>query len=65
MSGCCDPVGADEVARRLGYPVRTVYVWIQRGVLPVAEHTISGRPCWHWSTIRAWAEATGRADRGP
>jgi len=56
----CDPVGADDVADRLGVPRNTVHVWRYRGVLPEPSWTVSGRPCWNWPDVERWAKETGR-----
>jgi len=60
VSGCCDPVGSDEIARRLGVERATVHMWRVRRLLPEPEHVVSGRPCWHWATVERWARETGR-----
>ena len=46
-----------------GVKRRTIHQWIYRGIFPVPDATISGRPAWYRSTLEAWAEATGRAVR--
>jgi len=56
----CDPVGAVEVAARLGVARSTVDQWRQRGLLPAPDWTVGGRPAWSWATIEAWARSTGR-----
>jgi len=55
-----DIVGLAEIAERLGVQRRTVDRWRERGVLPDPTWTVGGRPAWEWSTIEAWARATGR-----
>lgn len=55
-----DVVGLAEIAERLGVQRRTVDRWRERGVLPDPTWTVGGRPAWEWSTIEAWARATGR-----
>lgn len=55
-----EPVGAVEIAARLGVRRSTVDQWQQRGLLPVPTWTVGGRPAWAWSTIEAWASSTGR-----
>jgi hypothetical protein len=56
----CDPVGAIDIAKRLKVKDATVKTWQYRDLLPEPPWTVSGRPCWDWSTIEAWARATGR-----
>ena len=58
--GGLDLVGIVEVADRLGVERATVDKWRQRRIMPDAEWVVSGTPIWRWSTIRRWAEATGR-----
>ncbi len=58
LSRC--PVGALEIAQRLGVRKQTVHVWRQRGVLPPPRWTVSGNPAWEWSEVEQWAQATGR-----
>lgn len=53
-------VGCQEIAERLNVPPNTVYAWRHRKLLPEPEHTVGGRPAWKWSTIRQWADRTGR-----
>lgn len=60
MSAKTEPVGVVEIAARLGVAYSTVQQWGQRGILPARDWTVGGRPCWAWSTIRAWAQTTGR-----
>lgn len=55
-----DVVGLREIAHRLGVKPQTAATWRLRGLLPEEEGTVSGAPCWRWSTIEAWAAATGR-----
>lgn len=59
-----DPVGAIEIAARLGVKRRTVDQWRQRDLgFPVPRWTVGGRPAWDWPDVAAWAEkrATDRA----
>lgn len=56
----CEPVGCVEVAARLGVKRQTVAQWRVRGVMPAPAWTVSGQPCWDWSTVEAWALRTGR-----
>jgi len=59
MSGSV-PVGAVEIAARLGVARATVDQWQARGILPARDWTVGGRPAWAWSTIEEWARETGR-----
>jgi predicted DNA-binding transcriptional regulator AlpA len=54
------PVGAAEVAARLGVKPQTVHTWRQRNLMPEPRWTVSGQPAWDWSEIEAWAKRTGR-----
>jgi hypothetical protein len=56
----CEPVGAIEIADRLGVKPAAVYNWNYKGLLPAPDWVVGGRPAWNWSTIRDWAKATGR-----
>lgn len=56
----CEPVGAIEIAQRLGVSPDTVYQWRWRQLLPEVRWTVGGRPAWNWPDIQAWAEDTGR-----
>lgn len=55
-------VGCAEVAERLRVSPNTLYSWRRRpsSGFPPAEHTVGGRPAWKWTTVRRWAERTGR-----
>ena len=55
------PVGATEIAERLGVDRGTIAKWQQRGLLPAPAWTVGGRPAWSWDSVEAWARATGRA----
>lgn len=58
------PVGAAEIAKRLGVRAQTVHTWRQRKLMPPPRWTVSGQPAWDWSEIEEWARETGRlADR--
>jgi hypothetical protein len=58
-----DPVGAVEIAERLGVARRTVDQWRQRETgFPQPTWTVGGRPAWHWPLVQAWAFETDRAD---
>jgi len=54
------PVGAAEVALRLGVRPQTVHTWRQRKVMPEPRWIVSGQPAWDWLEIEAWARRTGR-----
>lgn len=60
MDGMADPVGAEDIAERLGVARKTVSMWRYRGLLPEPTWTVSGLPCWDWPDIKKWAEKTGR-----
>lgn len=53
-------LGIAEIAQTLSVERATVDTWRHRGILPAPDFAVSGRPAWHWSTIVAWAQATGR-----
>ena len=55
-----EPVGAIEIADRLGVKPATVYQWRYLGRLPEPDWVVGGRPSWKWSTIERWAIDTGR-----
>jgi predicted DNA-binding transcriptional regulator AlpA len=54
------PVGAAEIAARLGVRPQTVHTWRHRKLMPQPRWTVSGQPAWEWSEIEAWARRTGR-----
>ena len=54
------PVGAAEIAKRLGVKPQTVHTWRQRKILPTPRWTVSGQPAWDWEEIEQWAKRTGR-----
>lgn len=56
----CDPVGAKDIADRLGVEAQTVAMWRYRGILPEPKWTVSGQPAWNWPDIERWANDTGR-----
>jgi Putative ATPase subunit of terminase (gpP-like) len=58
------PVGAAEIATRLGVKPQTVHTWRQRKLMPPPRWTVSGQPAWDWATIEAWARRTGRMSDG-
>lgn len=53
-------VGEKEIAGMLAVKENTVHQWRARGIMPQPDGLVSGNPAWHWSTVRKWAEATGR-----
>lgn len=61
----CDVVGAVDIAGRLGVKQQTVAQWKLRGLLPPPRWMVSGLPCWCWSDIETWAQATGRLNPEP
>lgn len=64
MSRHCDPVGAVEIAARLGVKRRTVDSWRQRDLgFPGPRWTVGGRPAWNWDDVERWANA--RKPEGP
>lgn len=54
------PVGAAEVAARLGVKRQTVQTWRHRNLLPAPRWTVSGQPAWEWAEIETWAKRTDR-----
>ena len=54
------PVGAAEIAARLGVKPQTVHTWRHRKLMPEPRWTVSGQPAWEWREIEDWARATGR-----
>lgn len=61
MSRQCEPVGAVEVAARLGVKRATVDIWRTRDLgFPEPRWTVGGRPAWNWDEIEAWAKQTNR-----
>jgi predicted DNA-binding transcriptional regulator AlpA len=54
------PVGAAEIAERLGVRPQTVHAWRHRKRMPAPRWTVSGQPAWDWSEIEEWARRTGR-----
>jgi predicted DNA-binding transcriptional regulator AlpA len=50
-----DPVGAVEIANRLGVQRNTVDQWRQRRIgFPAPTWIIGGRPAWDWPQIEQW-----------
>lgn len=56
----CEPVGAADIAKRLGVLPQTVAQWKLRGLLPKPRWTVSGLPAWDWEQVYGWAKETGR-----
>ena len=56
----CDPVGAEDIAERMGVKRQTVAMWRYRELLPEPRWKVSGLPCWDWPDIEKWAKSTGR-----
>ena len=56
-----DPVGAVEIATRLGVKRTTVDQWRQRSIgFPEPRWTVGGRPAWQWEDVEAWHAARAR-----
>ncbi len=57
-----DPVGAAEIAERLGFKRQTVSVWRQRyETFPQPRWVVSTYPAWDWNLdILPWLRSTGR-----
>jgi predicted DNA-binding transcriptional regulator AlpA len=59
-----DPVGATEIAGRVGVERATVEQWTRRHAdFPRPRWTVGGRPAWDWCDVVPWLASTGR-DRG-
>ena len=54
------PVGAAEIAKRLGVRPQTVHAWRHRKLMPEPRWTVSGQAAWDWVEVEAWAKRTGR-----
>jgi len=54
------PVGAAEIAKRLGVRPQTVHAWRHRKRMPEPHWTVSGQPAWDWAEVESWAKRTGR-----
>jgi hypothetical protein len=53
-----DPVGAVDIARRLGIPADTVHVWTKRGVMPEPRFYLKLGPLWDWNTdVVPWLQS--------
>lgn len=62
--GESSPVGAAEIAARLGVRTQTVHTWRHRKLMPQPRWTVSAQPAWDWPEIEAWARRTGRVREG-
>lgn len=61
-----DPVGAADIAERLGVKRQTVAIWRRRHTdFPKPRWTISSQPAWDWSDIAPWLVSTGRHRYAP
>jgi hypothetical protein len=58
----CEPVGAKEIAERLGVRMQTVHMWRYREVIPEPRWVVSGQPCWNWRDIDVWVEQSERRE---
>lgn len=57
---CCDPVGAMEIAERLGMEARSIHMVGRRGQLPEPDFTVNNSRAWRWAKILWWAGETDR-----
>ena len=63
MTRQCDPVGAVEIAARLGVKRGTVDQWRARALdFPEPRWQVGGRPAWNWDDIERWAVCSGRVN---
>jgi predicted DNA-binding transcriptional regulator AlpA len=54
----CDPVGAVEIAARLGVQRNTVDHWRQRDIgFPPPRWAVGGRPAWNFDDVERWFNA--------
>jgi hypothetical protein len=56
-------LGRAEAAYFLRVRPDTIRQWKHRGLMPPADVEIGGTELWVESSLRAWAEQTGRAHR--
>jgi hypothetical protein len=62
----CDPVGAADIAERLGLQRQTVAKWRRRhDDFPDPRWYVSGQPAWEWTDIPPWLARSGRQDLIP
>lgn len=60
-----DPVGIQELTRRLGVQERTGHHWWYLKALPPPDYdSVNGTRAWEWITILLWAGRTGRLTPG-
>lgn len=56
VSRPCDPVGAVEIAARLGVKRATVDAWRARhDTFPKPRWQVGGRPAWNFRDVEAWS----------
>ena len=59
-------LGVHEVADLLDCHRVTVHKWLTAGKMPAPDQQLAAGPVWRESTIRRWAESTGRLpERSP
>lgn len=62
MTRKCDPVGAVEIAARLGVKRGTVDMWrIRHPDFPTPRWQVGGRPAWNFDDIEVWAAQRKRS----
>ncbi len=54
------PLGRAEIAELLGVAPSTISQWIWRNIFPEHDYKIATGRLWMTSTIRRWAQETGR-----
>lgn len=60
-----DPVGLQEIIKRLGVSPSTPRQWRYRGKFPEPDYeAINGLQAWEWETVLRWAGATGKLHEG-
>ena len=61
----CDPVGAVEIAVRLGVKRRTVDTWRQRSIgFPEPRWQVGGRPAWNMDDVQVWFDTRPQNTKG-
>lgn len=63
MSAPSWPLGMVEIAALLRVERQTVDQWRQRGIFPLPDGVVGGRPAWWPATITEWAGRTHRTAR--